>query len=115
MNEAKKMRYEIALPYVQAFLEKFGKWTGVVTEGLHFTINTDKIEVLKPDPTVVINSMVNAGTTSNERREALNYDPINDQLAAQVTYSMNTAFIGDDAALSQPLPENEPDNPQQQQ
>ena len=115
MNEAKKMRYEIALPYVQAFLEKFGKWTGVVTEGLHFTLNTDKIEVLKPDPTVVINSMVNAGTTINERREYLNYDPINDPLADQVTYSMNTAFIGDDAALSQPLPENEPDNPQQQQ
>lgn len=105
MSEAKKMRYQIAIPYAMAFLEKYGKWTGVVKEGLHFTINTDKIEVLKPNATEVIAAMVNAGTTINERREYLGYEPIKEDIGDQVTYAMSTAFAGDDAALSQPLPE----------
>lgn len=118
MNEAKKMRYLIAIPYADAFLEKFAKWTGISKEGLKWKINTDKIEVLKPDLNQVITAMINAGTTINERREYLGYERLPEPLYDQVTYSMNTAFGTMDQELDKPLPEmggDEPDGGKQRE
>lgn len=107
MNEAKKMRYLIAIPYVNAFLEKYAQWTGVSRDGMRLAVNTDKIEVLKPDPNQIISAMVNAGTTINERREYLGYERLSDPIYDQVTYSMGTAFGSMDEDLNRPLPEIE--------
>lgn len=105
MNEAKKMRYLIAIPYADAFLEKFAKWTGINKEGLKWKVNIDKIDVLKPNSNEVITAMTNAGTTINERREYLGYDRLPEPLCDQVTYSLNTAFGTLDQELDKPLPE----------
>lgn len=107
MNEAKKMRYLIALPYANAFLDKFSKWTGCKEEGLKWAVNTDKIEVLKPDANQVISAMVNAGTTINERRDYLGFERLPDPMYDMVTYPMGMAFGGMNDDLSNPLPEND--------
>lgn len=118
MNEAKKMRYLIAIPYADAFLEKFAKWTGISKEGLKWKVNTDKIDVLKPNLNEVITAMINAGTTINERREYLGYERLPEPLYDQVTYSMNMAFGTMDQELDKPLPEmggDEPDGSKQRE
>lgn len=107
MGEAKKMRYELAIPYANYFLEKYSKWTSVSDDGLKWRINTDGIEALKPDPNTVITAMNNAGTTINERREYLGYTPIKDDIGDKVTYPMNLSFGDDDQELSKPLPETD--------
>lgn len=111
MGEAKKMRYLLAIPYADYFLEKFSKWTGVTQEGLRWRINTDEIEALKPDPNMVVTSMSNAGTTINERRAYLGYPRIEKDLYNQITYPMNLSFGEDGAEYGKPTEETNNQNP----
>lgn len=108
MGEAKKMRYELAIPHANYFLEKYSKWTGVEKQGLRWRINTDEIEALKPDPNTVINAMNNAGTAINERREYLGYPRIEEDIYDKVTYPMNLSFGDEGQASLKPIPEVEP-------
>lgn len=105
MAEAKKMRYELAIPYANKFLEKLGKWLGLADENLTWQVNVDQIEELKPDPNQVITSMNNAGTTINERRAYLGYEKLTEKIYDKVTYPMSLSFGDEGDEMSKPLTE----------
>lgn len=108
MGEAKKMRYEMAIPYANYFLQKFSKWTGETVLRREWKINTDEIEALKPDATNIIAAMNDAGTTINERREYMGYPALKDDICDKVSYPMSLSFGEDGVDLAKPLPEVQP-------
>lgn len=107
MGEAKKMRYELAIPHANYFLQKFSRWTGVSANHQQWRINTDEIEALKPDANTIITAMNNAGTTINERREYMRYPRAENELCDKISYPMNLSFGDEGGELSQPIPEVE--------
>lgn len=105
MSEAMKMRYIITIPYLQALITKWARFTDCTTQGLRWVINTDKIEVLKPSSTEQVNAMRTAGCTLNETREYMGYAPDPNPQSSMPMYQAGFAFMGEDA---EPINENEP-------
>lgn len=105
MGEAMKMRYIITIPFLQAILTKWARFTDCTAEGLRWVINTDKIEVLKPSSIEQVGAMRAAGCSINETREYMGYTPDPSPQSSMPMYQVGFAFMGEDA---EPIDENKP-------
>jgi HK97 family phage portal protein len=103
-KEAKKSLYEsAAIPLLEQFLEDFhyfamvdrsGKTPKIDTEleKLHFIINTDKVDVLKSNPTEMLQAYNLAGATLNEKRDLLGLAEIDEDYANEPMIPLGTQF-----------------------
>lgn len=95
-KEAKKTIYEQnAIPLANEFAEDlitFLMRKDRSLEGYRLTVNTDKIDVLKKDSTDILNNMNLAYCTLNERREAIGYEPIDEEYANKPIIPMGVQF-----------------------
>lgn len=95
-KEAKKTIYEQnAIPLANEFAEDlitFLMKKDRSLQGYRLTVNTDKIDVLKEKSTDVLNNMNLAYCTLNERREAIGYEPIDEDYANKPIIPMGVQF-----------------------
>lgn len=95
-KEAKKTIYEQnAIPLANEFAEDlitFLMRKDKSLAGYRLTVNTDKIDVLKEKSTDVLNNMNLAYCTLNERREAIGYEPIDEDYANKPIIPMGVQF-----------------------
>lgn len=103
-REAKKALYEFAaIPLMNELLEDWttfllrDKVTEKLMKGLHFAINTDRIDVLKSSPTEIQTNLNLMGASLNERREAYGYDRIEEGYADKPMIPMGYQFGDMDA------------------
>ena len=95
-KEAKKTIYEQnAIPLANEFAEDFITFLMKKDKSLRgytLTVNTDMIDVLKEKSSDVLNNLNLAYCTLNERREAIGYEPINEDYANKPMIPMGTQF-----------------------
>lgn len=95
-KEAKKTIYEQnAIPLANEFAEDlitFLMKKDKSLKGYRLTVNTDKIDVLKEKSTDVLNNLNLAYCTLNERREAIGYEPIDEDYANKPIIPMGVQF-----------------------
>ena len=95
-KEAKKTIYEQnAIPLANEFAEDLltflmKKDSGL--QGYRLTVNTDKIDVLKEKASDVLNNLNLAYCSLNERREAIGYEPIDEDYANKPIIPMGVQF-----------------------
>ena len=95
-KEAKKTIYEQnAIPLANEFAEDlitFLMKKDKSLQGYRLTVNTDMIDVLKEKSTDVLNNLNLAYCTLNERREAIGYEPIDEDYANKPIIPMGVQF-----------------------
>lgn len=95
-KEAKKTIYEQnAIPLANEFAEDlitFLMKKDKSLQGYRLTVNTDMIDVLKDKSTDVLNNLNLAYCTLNERREAIGYEPIDEDYANKPIIPMGMQF-----------------------
>ena len=95
-KEAKKTIYEQnAIPLANEFAEDlitFLMKKDKSLAGYRLTVNTDRIDVLKEKSTDVLNNLNLAYCTLNERREAIGYEPIDEDYANKPIIPMGMQF-----------------------
>lgn len=95
-KEAKKTIYEQnAIPLANEFAEDlitFLMKKDKSLAGYRLTVNTDMIDVLKEKSTDVLNNLNLAYCTLNERREAIGYEPIDEDYANKPIIPMGVQF-----------------------
>jgi HK97 family phage portal protein len=95
-KEAKKTIYEQnAIPLANEFAEDlitFLMRKDKSLKGYTLTVNTDMIDVLKEKSTDVLNNLNLAYCTLNERREAIGYEPIDEDYANKPIIPMGVQF-----------------------
>jgi phage portal protein BeeE len=95
-KEAKKTIYEQnAIPLVNEFAEDLMAFLSKKDKSLvgwKLVVNTDKIDVLKEKASDVLNNLNLACCTLNEKREAIGYEPINEDYANKPMIPMGTQF-----------------------
>lgn len=95
-KEAKKTIYEQnAIPLANEFAEDlitFLMKKDKSLQGYRLTVNTDMIDVLKDNSTDVLNNLNLAYCTLNERREAIGYEPIEEDYANKPIIPMGVQF-----------------------
>ena len=95
-KEAKKTIYEQnAIPLANEFAEDlitFLMKKDKSLAGYKLTVNTDMIDVLKDKSTDVLNNLNLAYCTLNERREAIGYEPIDEDYANKPIIPMGVQF-----------------------
>lgn len=95
-KEAKKTIYEQnAIPLANEFAEDlitFLMKKDKSLQGYRLTVNTDMIDVLKEKSTDVLNNLNLAYCTLNERREAIGYEPIEEDYANKPIIPMGVQF-----------------------
>ena len=95
-KEAKKTIYEQnAIPLANEFAEDlitFLMKKDKSLAGYRLTVNTDRIDVLKDKSTDVLNNLNLAYCTLNERREAIGYEPIDEDYANKPIIPMGMQF-----------------------
>ena len=95
-KEAKKTIYEQnAIPLANEFAEDlitFLMKKDKSLAGYRLTVNTDRIDVLKEKSTDVLNNLNLAYCTLNERREAIGYEPIDEDYANKPIIPMGVQF-----------------------
>lgn len=95
-KEAKKTIYEQnAIPLANEFAEDlitFLMKKDKSLAGYRLTVNTDRIEVLKDKASDVLNNLNLAYATLNERREAIGYEPIDEDYANKPIIPMGVMF-----------------------
>ena len=95
-KEAKKTIYEQnAIPLANEFAEDlitFLMKKDKSLAGYRLTVNTDRIDVLKDKSTDVLNNLNLAYCTLNERREAIGYEPIDEDYANKPIIPMGVQF-----------------------
>ena len=95
-KEAKKTIYEQnAIPLANEFAEDlitFLMKKDKSLQGYRLTVNTDMIDVLKDKSTDVLNNLNLAYCTLNERREAIGYEPIDEDYANKPIIPMGVQF-----------------------
>ena len=95
-KEAKKTIYEQnAIPLASEFAEDlitFLMKKDKSLKGYRLSVNTDKIDVLKDKSTDVLNNLNLAYCTLNERREAIGYEPIDEDYANKPIIPMGVQF-----------------------
>jgi HK97 family phage portal protein len=95
-KEAKKTIYEQnAIPLANEFAEDlitFLMKKDKSLKGYRLTVNTDRIDVLKDKSTDVLNNLNLAYCTLNERREAIGYEPIDEDYANKPIIPMGVQF-----------------------
>ena len=95
-KEAKKTIYEQnAIPLANEFAEDlitFLMKKDKSLTGYRLTVNTDMIDVLKEKSTDVLNNLNLAYCTLNERREAIGYEPIDEDYANKPIIPMGVQF-----------------------
>lgn len=103
-KEAKKSLYEsAAIPLLEQFLEDFHYFAMVDRSGktpkydaelekLHFIINTDKVDVLKSNPTEMLQAYNLAGASLNEKRDLLGLAEIEEDYANEPMIPLGTQF-----------------------
>lgn len=115
-KEAKKSLYEsAAIPLLEQFLEDFHYFAMVDRNGkvpkidaelekLHFIINTDKVDVLKENPTDMLNAYSLAGATLNEKRDLLGLAEIEEDYANEPMIPLGTQFGDVTYDFNEPMP-----------
>lgn len=95
-KEAKKTIYEQnAIPLANEFAEDLITFLARKDKSLagwRLTVNTDRIDVLKDKASDVLNNLNLAYATLNERREALGYEPIEEDYANKPIIPMGMQF-----------------------
>jgi HK97 family phage portal protein len=95
-KEAKKTIYEQnAIPLANEFAEDlltFLMKKDKSLKGYRMKVNTDMIDVLKEKASDVLNNLNLACCTLNEKREAIGYEPINEDYANKPMIPMGTQF-----------------------
>jgi phage portal protein BeeE len=95
-KEAKKTIYEQnAIPLANEFAEDlltFLMKKDKSLKGYRLRVNTDMIDVLKEKASDVLNNLNLACCTLNEKREAIGYEPINEDYANKPMIPMGTQF-----------------------
>jgi hypothetical protein len=95
-KEAKKTIYEQnAIPLANEFAEDlitFLMRKDRSLAGWRLTVNTDRIDVLKEKSTDVLNNLALAYASLNERREAIGYEPIDEDYANKPIIPMGMQF-----------------------
>ena len=82
-KEAKKTLYESnAIPLANEFGQDLLSFLGLSKE-FTLRVNTDRIDVLKEDPSDTLDNLAKMGATLNEKREAYGYEPIPEPWADQ--------------------------------
>ena len=95
-KEAKKTIYEqSAIPLANEFAEDlltFLMKKDRSLAGYRLTVNTDKIDVLKEKASDILNNLNLAYASLNERREAIGYEPIDEDYANKPIIPMGVQF-----------------------
>ncbi len=95
-KEAKKTIYEQnAIPLANEFAEDlltFLMKKDKTLQGYRLTVNTDKVDVLKDKASDVLNNLNLAYCSLNERREAIGYEPIDEDYANKPIIPMGMQF-----------------------
>ena len=95
-KEAKKTIYEqSAIPLANEFGEELLRFLSKKDKslvGYTLTVNTDRIDVLKDKASDVLNNLALACCTLNERREAIGYEPIEEDYANKPMIPMGVQF-----------------------
>lgn len=94
-KEAKKSLYETnAIPLANEFAADLLSHFDMDVE-YRLIVNTDRIDVLKDDPSDVLDNLTKMGATLNEKREAYGYEPRPEPWADQPMLPMSTMFGGE--------------------
>lgn len=95
-KEAKKTIYEqSAIPLANEFGEELLRFLAKKDKslaGYRLTVNTDKIDVLKDKASDVLDNLNKAYASLNERREAIGYEPIDEDYANKPIIPMGVQF-----------------------
>lgn len=91
-KEAKKTLYESnAIPLANEFGADLLNFFGLAGE-YELRVNTDRIDVLKEDPSDVLDNLAKMGASLNEKREAYGYEPIAEPWADKPMIGIGTMF-----------------------
>ncbi len=91
-KEAKKAVYEkAAIPLFKEFLDDFSQFLKLDKEGLKWSINVDKIEVLN-DNIEMLGAYEKMNATLNEKRQLMGFPIINEKWADQPMVPMGISF-----------------------
>ena len=91
-KEAKKGLYEqAAIPLFNQYLEDLNLRLGF-EKGMKFSLNTDKIEVLRKDATEMLNTLTLMNASINEKREFMGYEAVPDEYANKPMIPINYMF-----------------------
>lgn len=91
-KEAKKAVYEkSAIPLFKEFLDDFSQFLKLDKEGLKWSINVDKIEVLN-DNIEMLGAYEKMNATLNEKRQLMGFPIINEKWADQPMVPMGISF-----------------------
>lgn len=106
-KEAKKSLYESnAIPLANEFGADLLNYLGLADQ-YTLRVNTDRIDVLKEDPSDVLDNLAKMHATLNEMREAYGYEPRPEEWADQPIMGMGTVFGNESFDINEPTIEEE--------